>query len=176
MVRFHSLVDGLAKLGGYLAAVILIAMVGHIVLEIILRTFFATSTFVLDEFVGYGVAAMTFLAAGYTLRSSVFIRVSILINRLAPRGMIRRLVEIFCALSTLFATALVAYFFWISVSRHYVRGTVSETIAEAPLWIPEGLVLLGLGLLCLQLVSYAFELLSGGLPMEAESPAGKSDK
>ena len=171
MARLHSFVDRLVKLGGYLAAAILIAMVGHIILEIVLRTFFAASTFVLDEFVGYGVAAMTFLAAGHTLRSGVFIRVNILINRLAPRGAIRRFVEIFCALSTLFATGLVAYFFWISASRQYTRGTVSETIAEVPLWIPEGLVLLGLGLLCLQLISYAFELLCGGAPMESESPA-----
>ena len=66
------------------SAALLVLMVLHILLEIVLRSFFASSTFVLDEFVGYGVAAMTFLSLGYALETDSLIRVQLLLGRSAP--------------------------------------------------------------------------------------------
>ncbi len=169
MDRISTFSNRLALFGAYLAGALLVAMIGHILVEIVLRSFFAASTYVLDEFVGYGVAAMTFLAAGHTLRSGVFIRVNIVLDRLPAEGGLRRGMEVFCAVVTLLAIALLVQFFWISVSRHYTRGSVSETIAEVPLWIPEGLVLIGLGILCIQLLTYAVELIAARPLIEGEA-------
>ncbi len=162
MITFlHENVRRLAAWGGYLAGVILVLMVGHVLLEIVLRTFFATSTYVLDEFVGYGVAAMTFLSTAYALRNGALIRVNILLDALPGGGVGRRSIELLCVLLTMSACGLIAVFFGNSAWRHFTRGTVSETVAEVPMWIPEGFVLVGLVILELELFSYALRIVAG---------------
>ena len=89
---FQRAVCGASRLAAQLSAVLLVAMVCHIIVEIVLRSFFATSTFVLDEVVGYGVAAMTFLSLGYALEQGAMIRVNVLITRVG--GMPRRALEL----------------------------------------------------------------------------------
>jgi TRAP-type C4-dicarboxylate transport system permease small subunit len=150
------------------AAVIMASMLAMIVLEIVLRTIFDTSTFVLDEFVGYGVAAMTFLALAHTFLDGGLIRVNLLLEKL--RGRARRGVELGCAAATLAVSGFAAWYFWISVARHWRRGSVSETIAEVPLWIPYGIALFGLGLFALALAVYVVELLRGAEPVGGEGP------
>lgn len=152
-------VNRLSRLAGQFSAVLLIGMVLHILLEIVLRSFFDSSTFVLDEFVGYGVAAMTFLSLGYTLNEGALIRVNILISRLGARP--RLGVEIFSVAVTLGLTVFIAAYYWRSVARNWRREAVSESIAEIPLWIPEGLVLLGMVLFAIQLAAYLLRLVAG---------------
>ncbi len=81
--RSASVMSAIAAL---LAGVLLVAMVGHTVLEMVLRAFFYTSTFVLDEFVGYEVAALTMLGLGHALNTGSLIRVNLLTRLLPPRG------------------------------------------------------------------------------------------
>lgn len=164
MQLFQKLTLGLSRLAAYLAAIIMIAMVGHVMLEIVLRGFFSTSTFVLDEFVGYGVAAVTFLALGYALEEGSLIRVSVLLGRIG-RGWVRRIIELFCILSTLTMTVFIAWYFWKSIVRNWQRGAVSETIAQVPLWLPESLVFIGLVVFALQLLAYGLRILTGGKPI-----------
>ena len=160
MRQFLSLVDLLTRAGAILAAMIVAAMVGHILLEIVLRAVFDSSTDVLDEFVGYGVAASTFLGLGYTLAQGGLIRVNILLARIRSRAM-RQLTEVTCVAACFGVFAMVWLYFWSSISRNWTRGAVSETVAQVPLWIPEGLLLLGLSIFLLQLVAYAIRIVSG---------------
>lgn len=152
-------VERLSWAAGVLSAALLIGMVLHILLEIVLRSFFDSSTFVLDEFVGYGVAAMTFLSLGYALNEGALIRVNILLGRVGGRPRIG--LEIFSATVTLVLTVFIAGYFWRSVARNWSRGAVSESIAEFPLWIPEGLVLAGMVLFAIQLAAYLLRLVAG---------------
>ena len=163
MQRFQASVFRVSKLGGQLSAVILVGMVVHIIFEIILRSFFDTSTFVLDEYVGYGVAAMTYLSLAYAFEEGSLIRVNILLIRL--HGWPRRIVEYFCIVATLGITVFIAAFFWRSVKRNWDRGAVSESMAETPLWIPEALVFIGVVLFAIQLFAYFVRLLGGEQPM-----------
>lgn len=160
MRHFLSLVDLLTRAGAIMAAVIVAAMVGHILLEIVLRAVLDSSTYVLDEFVGYGVAASTFLGLGYTLEQGGLIRVNILLARIRSRAM-RQLTEVTCVAACFGVFAMVWLYFWSSISRNWTRGAVSETVAQVPLWIPEGLLLLGLSIFLLQLVAYAIRIVSG---------------
>ena len=153
---------GISRIAAFLACVTLIGMVGHILFEIVLRYFFATSTFVLDEFVGYAVAATTFLALGYSLEHGSLIRVNLLIGR--TEGAFRRFLEAASALSALFVTSLLVWYFWLRVARHWTRGTVSSSIAEVPMWIPEGAILLGLAVFWLQLLAYLLRQFTGEDP------------
>lgn len=143
-----KLIDRIGAVAAYAAGVILILMVALILYEITLRSFFDASTYVMDEFVGYGVATMTFLSFAATLRDGVFIRVKMGVARMGPKT--RRLVEIgSCAVGT----ALFAFLTWHIlriVIRDFNRGTVSNSIVEAPLWIPEGAMALGLAIFVAQ--------------------------
>jgi len=153
----------LAKAAACLAGFLLVAMIVHVILEILLRGLFATSTFALDEFVGYGVAAVTFLAAGYAFQDGAFIRVSFLLQAAGRRRpALLRAVESLCATVAAACLWFVAWYFARSVLRHLERGTLSETVAQVPLWIPEGLMLVGLVVLSLRISLYLLRLLCGG--------------
>lgn len=142
----------ISRMAAAIAAIVLVGMVALILYEIILRYFFASSTFVLDEFVGYGVATCTFLALGYSLEHGSLIRVNVLLNRMSGKS--RRAIEAFCAAVTMVVVGMFIWYFWIRVIRHWTRGTTSSSIAQVPMWIPEGAVLLGLAVFWLQLFAY----------------------
>ncbi len=153
--RFINQLSRIAAVG---ACLILIAMTAMILYEITLRSFFSSSTYVLDEFVGYGVAIMTFLSFALALRDGVFIRVALVTANLRPPA--RRVLEVIsCALGTLIF-GFVAFYLLKLVLKNFSHGVVSNSIAAVPLWIPQGLVLIGLVLLVLQFalltIRYAF--------------------
>ncbi len=150
----------LSKAGAVLAAVLMAGMTAHVIVEIVLRAFFSTSTFVLDEFVGYGVAAMTFLALGYTFETNTLIRVNFILTKV--RGdKARRAVDLICVLAAIVLCSFIARYFWKTVTRNLERGSTSETIAAVPLWIPEAFVLLGLGIFILSMLAYVVRILTG---------------
>jgi TRAP-type C4-dicarboxylate transport system permease small subunit len=164
MDRLQRTVFRISKKCGQASAIILVIMTVHILVEIILRGFFYTSTYVLDEFVGYGIAAMTFLTLGFALEEGSLIRVNLLLIKL--RGPARRRIEIFCVLLTLTIMLFLAKYFWSTVFfRDLNRGAVSESIAQVPMWIPEGLVFLGLIVFIIQLAAYLLRLILGENPI-----------
>ncbi|MEQ8443028.1 MAG: TRAP transporter small permease [Alphaproteobacteria bacterium] len=166
MIRIiDQTISRISRIAGGVAALLLVYIVVHIGYEIILRSAFSTSTFVLDEFVGYAVAAMTFLSLAYALNDGAIIRVDLVITRLGPR--LRRWVEIFCILSSFSMAGFCAWWVGRDALRNWTRGSVSESIAEVPLWIPVGAVWLGLVLLMLQLFAYFLRVLSGGPLIES---------
>ena len=139
----------------WLAVITMFMMVAHILIEIVLRSFFATSTYVLDEFVGYGVAAVTFLALGRAVQTDDLIRVSLV--GVLPSKRLQLAFEAFSLISAFVICSGLGYFIALSISRNFTRGRVSETIAEVPLWIPEFIVLVGL---LVFLISVAHRLLT----------------
>ncbi len=153
------------RIAAAVSALILGYILCHILYEIVLRSFFDSSTYVLDEFIGYAVAAMTFLSLGYALESGSLIRVDIVLGRLSQRT--RRVMELFCIAATFSITIFCTWWVGRNVLRDWGRGAVSESVAEVPLWIPVGAVWLGLMLFALQLAVYFIRVLSGG-PMVHE--------
>ncbi|MZR30728.1 TRAP transporter small permease subunit [Sneathiella sp. DP05] len=113
----------------------------HIILEIILRNSFDTSTFVLDEFVGYAVASLAFLALGETFHKRALIEVTILKDNFSKRN--RLFFELFSNLACSVIGSILFYYIGRSVINHFYRGTVSSSVAEVPQFIPEGLLLIG---------------------------------
>jgi len=113
------------------------------------------------------VAAMTFMALGYTFETDTLIRVNILLTRIRS-DFGRRIVEFSCVLLTLLLSSYIALYFWKSVARNFDRGSTSETIAAVPLWIPEAFVLLGLVIFIMQLISYILRIISGQKLLEKQ--------
>lgn len=154
---FRAFAGGLSTVGGALAALIMAFMTGHILYEIILRSFFSSSTYVLDEFVGYGVAAMTFLALGDALSKRALIQVSFLIDWVQAPA-VKLMLRLTCIVLTFGLVVFLSLQFWKTISRNFVRGATSETMAEVPLWIPESLLLAGLLIFAVQLLADAIGL------------------
>lgn len=150
----------LNRVAAVIAATLLVLMTLHILVEIGMR-FFGHSTFMADALVGYGVAAITFLALSWALEQGSMIRVSVLTGVLPLRG--RRIADAFATLSTLALILFLASHQWAAVSKLFARGSVSQHYLPIPLWIPEGIFLTGLLLLALQLVVRTLRLATGGL-------------
>ncbi len=160
MGKLDMVMSAVATVAAIVAGCFMVLMIGHILLEIVLRSFFARSTYVLDEFVGYAVASMTFLTLAHALNRGSLIRVNLVLDRL--EGKTRRAVEIASALAGTTAFAFVLCYFFRSWLRSWNRGTVSGSIAEVPLWIPEGIVLIGLIIFVAQLFVYTLRVILGG--------------
>jgi TRAP-type C4-dicarboxylate transport system permease small subunit len=151
---------GIALAAAWLAAAIMAGFCGLILLEVLLRSFFGQSTQILEEYVGYGLGTMVFLGLGHTLREGALVRVDLLIGALSPA--VRRAFEIAICAVTLVVVGFVIHAFSVGVGRNLRNGTISMTPAATPLWVPEGLVLLGMVLFALQLIVYLVRLCAGG--------------
>jgi len=133
--------DRLATLAGWVAGFLLLITTALILYEIALRQFFGRSTLVAEEYSGYFMAGMVYLAAGYTLINGEHIRVGLLRERLDP-GWQRRLDVIAGVLGLLFATLLV----WAlseQVIDAWKYGTRSFLPSRTPLVYPYALTLIG---------------------------------
>lgn len=134
-------------------------MAGHIVLEILMRHFFSTSTFVLDEFVGYFLAVSVIWALGYTLEHESLIRVD-LVTQWLPKA-VQNFLMALSAFVTAFCAFGLAMYFLQRADRAWDRGTVSSSIAKVPIAIPEMLMMIGLLIFSLQLVAFGLRHLTG---------------
>lgn len=158
MKTILKIADRAATLGAALASLMLVLMVGHSVLEIALRTI-GQSTHVLDELVGYELAALIFLGLGQALKQGALIRVDIFVARL--RGRVRRAVESLIAALSLAVVWFLCHYFYLAITRLLARGTTSNSLLAVPLWIPNTVILVGLLIFGLQLVAYLLRMLTG---------------
>ena len=154
-----------SQVGIWVAAGLLIYMVIHVNLEIILRTFFNSSTNSMSEFTGYAMGAMTYLSIAHTLKSRKHVRVSLI--RALPGRRLAVAVELFCLTATFIVFAFVARNIWSILSRDFTRGSVSPTLMETPTWYIDAAIFTGIVFLLLQLFSSALDALFDGVPKDA---------
>jgi TRAP-type C4-dicarboxylate transport system permease small subunit len=147
---------GVALVAAQVAAAILFAVTCLILTEVVLRSFFATSTQIVEEYVAYGLGTMIFLALAHAMRSGVLVRVDILLGRLGPTS--RRFFEIACCATTLIAMSFVVHYLSVRVGRDFTRGTISMTRAATPMWIPHLIVCTGMVIFMFQVVVYMIGL------------------
>ncbi|HEY0276559.1 MAG TPA: TRAP transporter small permease [Paenirhodobacter sp.] len=160
--RLRLVAYGLSLAGAGAAAIAIVLIAAVILLEICLRTFFATSTFMSDELVGYLVGAICFLPLGYAFGEGGLLRVNLLLDRLKDSPRARRVVEIGCVVLTLGIIGLLIWYVYANVSRQFGRGYVSGTISGIPQWIPTGTMLIGLAIFWFQVLVYGIGLVVGG--------------
>ena len=144
--------DAVYDAAGYTAALFMIGSLVMVLAAIFGRwlNFHLPGT---DAYAGYCIAAAGFLALAHTLRRGEHIRVTLLLERLGPRG--RRRVELWALAA---ATLLAALFAWYSVRlawQSYDFNDISTGNDATPLWIPQ--LTMALGTLIL-LVAFVDEL------------------
>ena len=166
MRAFVKVNDIAGNLAVWISAALLVYIVCHISVEIVLRSFFATSTFSMDEFVGYAIGSMTFLSLAHTFRHRKHIRVSILQSLIKGRAAIA--IELICIAFTFGITLFLARYIWRTLARDFTRGTVSPTLTETPIWLIDSAIFIGLILFMTQLLASAFLTVKDGVPKDGE--------
>lgn len=157
LLAFAWITSLLSKASALVACGILVEMIAHTLIEIVMRSFLNTSTFALDEYVGYGVAAATALGAAHALETGSLIRVTLLLKLIKGQPGLCRVIEVVSSLVACSLIVFLSQYLWKSVARNFVRGTTSETVMATPLWVPEALVLVGLLVLALRFLGIGIE-------------------
>ncbi len=151
MKAFSRYMARLSDVMAGLSALILGAMALLILTEIILWNTLEKTTLIADEYSAYGLAAITFLGAGYCLKERGHIRITLVLSLLPDLP-----ARIISALATALTTIFMGYLWWYlfllvrsSLHYHSTSGTLTNTV----LWIPQGLMLLGATCFLLQLAA-----------------------
>lgn len=160
--------EWIAKASAVVAGTILIAMTAYTIIEIARRTVFGTSSNVLVEFVGYGLAAMTMLAASQTMREGGLIRVNILLQFATPR--VRQMLDAFCLLCGMFVLGVAAYFVWQDMQRSFTRGYETDSLIPLPLWLPPLGLFIGMIAFLFNMAALLVLVLGNKLVLADESP------
>ncbi|WP_265516845.1 TRAP transporter small permease subunit [Nitratireductor luteus] len=163
--RIETLVERLAAFGRLIAQALIVYMMLHILLEIVLRVFFKTSTYSMNEFVGYALAGMVFFGLAETFYQRRHVRVSLLIGALQPPA--QKALDLFCLVATGLVMSGLTYIVWIIFKRDLERGSVSPSIIAVPTWIIDLVILTGLVLFLLQLIVTTIRTAISGMKPDA---------
>jgi len=148
------LADRLSTAAGVLSGLCIVGILLIVCVEVVLRQF-KISMLVTDEFAGYLNAAAVFLGLAYTLKGGGFIRVELLYDAL-PLPLRQAARWIF----TIVATVLAGTLFYYSVQHvlyAFAQDTRAISILDTPEWIPQSVMVIGLGVLLLQLIAFLVE-------------------
>lgn len=144
-------VDKLSEVAGYISAIFMILIVILINAEIIVRSFFDSSTYIADEFSSYFLVAVVLLGLAYALKENAHIRVEVIRGRLPENG--KRVFDIVGTLAGLVLTLFITYHSIIMVWDSYSLEITADSISETPLYLPQLMIPIGLLLFALQLIA-----------------------
>ena len=177
----RTLLDGLYKLSGGIAAAFICAIAAIVLAQVAANLIDQIATLVLGapiglvvpsyaNFAGFFLTGATFFALAYTLKRGAHIRVTLVIQLLGPKA--RQVVEVWCILVGL---AIAGFFTWYTfglVQDSYRFGDMSTGMVAIPIWIPQGALVLGGGVLTIALLDELVTALSGRTPAHERASVG----
>lgn len=137
------------------AELMMVAMMGLILVEIVLRSTFRTSLQFTDEVSAYLLVAVTFLGFSASMRGGTMFRVEF-IHRLMPRRG-RLVVELLFNVASLAFTLVLTYHLVMLTISSYERDVLSQTLLRTPQFIPQMVMPIGMALLALALLVLVVE-------------------
>ena len=137
----HSLFS-LSRLGVWCGGLMMLAAAVIIGVEVVLRKMFLVSLGGADEMASYALAIGTVWALSFALIERAHIRVDALYMRLPKR--IGAACDILALLSVLAFTSILTWFAAHVFLTSWSFGATANTPIGTPLWIPQGLWVLGL--------------------------------
>ena len=141
--------DIIERISLWLSAFCLIGMTVLMLLEVILRGAFNSTTEHSDELVGYLLIGVSFLSLALCQSRGAFHRVEMVQMRLGPRG--KAVSALVFDLLSFGYIALTDWYFLQFVMSSYRREAVAPTVLATPLWIPETAMIVGATLLLIVL-------------------------
>jgi len=155
----RSFFDRLFEAAGYLAGIFMIGTLLAVLSSIFGRIIPALEVHGADAYAGYCMAASAFLALATTLRRGEHIRVTLIINHLAPAA--RRWLDVFCHLVAVAVAGSLSWFSIRLVTQSRAFNDISTGFDATPLWIPQIGMAIGTSLFALAFVVDLFDLLAG---------------
>lgn len=156
---FIAFSDGLSRISGMVATLLLVAAMGVISEMIFLRYVFRAPTYWQTDFVVFSATAAIFLGAPYVLLRKGHVGVDVIEMLLADKAR-RRLRLLGSVFGVIFCAAMVitcAHY----VHEAYVGGWKHPSVWAPRLWIPMLSMPIGFGLLSLQYLAEILKLLKG---------------
>ena len=151
---FASVFDRIARLLMSAAALMLLAMVALINVEVAGRYLFGYSTLISDEYSGYLFCWIVMLGMLYVARSDRLLRVDA-IHRCLP-AIVRNVLEVVNAILCAVLCAILTYAGWETFWISWLFQTASAYVSETRLYFIQFVMPLGLGMLTIAFVELAF--------------------
>jgi len=160
--KMLSAIETVGKWAGAAAAVFVFGIAVLIVAEIVSRSFLGISLSFAWEFSAYFFATSVFCGAAYTMHTGGHVRVALF------RGFLDERKNHIMDLAATAVGAVVAFFLSYSLIlfawRSFVRGSVSPTVEETPLVIPQAAIAFGATLFALQVLARLIRLVRNEPP------------
>ncbi len=137
--------DLIERVSLWLSSFCLIGMTVLMLLEVVLRGVFNSTTEHSDELVGYLLIGISFLSLALCQSRGAFHRVEMVQMRLGPRG--KAVSALVFDLLSFAYIALTDWYFLQFVMSSYRREAQAPTMLATPLWIPETAMIVGATLL-----------------------------
>lgn len=172
MKSFVRLCDRLSDVCGIASGVLMVLSTVLVLAEILVRTAFSKTLYITEEYSGYLMAAMTFLALAYTLKEKSHIRMTFL--HTIAKGKTKVWVDIFAYCVGFAFCGILTYttadFFWDAVVTKSRSMQISQTYMAIPqFFMPFGTLVMTLQFAAEALRSFLL-LQSGNVDdVEAES-------
>jgi TRAP-type C4-dicarboxylate transport system permease small subunit len=160
-------IDGTCTAGAILAAVSAALLALILITEVIATSFLGWSQPWSVEYAIYLQCFVLFLGAGWTLRQGGHIRVAVLVGILAPG--LARLLDLLGSAFAIGITGFATLALWQQLLRTFEFGSTSFYPMATPIWIPQGLLTVGVTLLWLAFLARLLRLLLREAP---ELPTG----
>ena len=141
--------DAIERVSLWLSAICMIGMTVLMLLEVVLRGAFNSTTENSDELVGYLLVGISFLSLALCQSRGAFHRVEMVQMRLGPRG--KAVSSLVFDILSFGYVALTDWYFVQFVLSSYNRESVAPTPLATPLWIPETAMAVGATLLLVSL-------------------------
>jgi TRAP-type C4-dicarboxylate transport system permease small subunit len=142
---------GLLRVCEVIGSVALTLMVFIIVVDIVTRNLFGFSLQISDEVCGYLLVCTTFIAMPFSLANGGWHKVHFVEDRLNERT--RLGLQIGIGILSLFVCVLIEWYLARFVVLDYRSGGNAMTDLNTPLWIPQAVMPIGFGLLCVVLAA-----------------------
>lgn len=164
----------LDRLAGWLLAVsalLLLAMMVLMGIEIASRGLLKTSTQIADEYTGYLFTAMTVFCFVYAQRADKFLRVDALRDRWSPRK--RAAADAAASFLAGALTAVLIYATWSMTKASFEFNALSIQPSQTRLFLPQGVMPIALSVLLIGFVQSAVQSLlqaMGHMPIANKAP------
>jgi TRAP-type C4-dicarboxylate transport system permease small subunit len=146
------IVERISQGSEYFAGGLVIVGACLITLEVVLRTLFKASTMIADQFVCYLYVGSAFFAFANALLSERHIKVTVLTMRLRKKAQVAT--ELFGIIVALAYVWAVEAELIKEVVKNYQAHVTTYALVSIPLWIPQVVMPIGMGIFGIALIVY----------------------
>jgi TRAP-type mannitol/chloroaromatic compound transport system permease small subunit len=150
-MRITKIIEKISLIGGAVSAISILLMTALIVLEILLRSTTGISTLICEEYSAYLLVVFGAMALAHTFKSGGHIRVDLILSKLSTRA--KLVVDLGCTIISFFVLAYMVVQLWVYFYGSLSSGQTSMYYSKTPVWVPQIFIVIGTGLMGLQLLS-----------------------